>query len=293
MKHCLRCDIPFASEASACPACGLAPVIKDGLSQHSPEMATSGSGFRPEYFDELAGLEAANFWFRVRNDLIVDAIKKHFRLRRNFLEIGCGTGFVLSGIGRAFPNMALFGSELFTQGLHHASKRLPQAELMQMDARKIPYHQEFDIIGAFDVIEHIEEDADVLTAIHRALVPGGAAIFTVPQHPWLWSRSDEYACHIRRYKHGELEKKLQAAGMEVTFSTSFVSLLLPVLAISRLRNQNSVTGQDAASELKLPSVVNAILYFIMQCERQLIRMGVRFPLGGTRLVCAVKSDTSC
>lgn len=287
MKYCPHCDMPFPSEASACPDCGLAPVIRNGLHHYSPEMATSGSGFRPEYFDELAGLEAANFWFRARNDLIIDAIKKHFPLRRNFLEIGCGTGFVLSGIGRAFPGIALSGSELFTQGLYHASRRLPQAQLMQMDARRIPYHEEFDIIGAFDVIEHIEEDTTVLNAIHRALVPGGAAIFTVPQHPWLWSYSDEYACHVRRYKRGELEEKLQAAGMDVVFSTSFVSLLLPLLAVSRLRNKNSI-DQDATSELKLPPTANSALYSIMQFERELIRRGVRFPFGGTRLVCSVK-----
>jgi SAM-dependent methyltransferase len=288
MKYCLACATPFAATASACPSCGMAPEVKDGFPHHAPGMAVDGSGFRPEYFAELARLEASNFWFRARNNLIVDVLVKHRLLRRNFLEIGCGTGFVLSGIARAFPGIALSGSELFAEGLKHSAERLPGANLMQMDARTIPYQDEFDAIGAFDVIEHIEEDTAVIAAMKRALVPGGGALFTVPQHPWLWSDLDEHACHVRRYRRGELEGKLRDAGMKVIFSTSFVTLLMPLLAASRFRMRKSAE-QAATAQLNPPAAINATLDFIMRCERQLIRMGIRFPFGGTRLVLAVKS----
>lgn len=263
--------------------------MRDGIAHHAPSMASSGDGFRPEYFDELARLESNNFWFRSRSQLVIDAIGRYFPHRRNFLEIGCGTGYVLMGIGQAFPEMTLSGSELFIEGLAYAARRVPAAELMQMDARRIPYRDEFDLIGAFDVIEHIEDHEAVLKAIHAALVPGGGVIITVPQHPWLWSRSDDYACHVRRYERGQMERMLEQAGMRVVFSSSFVSILMPLLAMSRLTSRRRDDGGDPASELKLPAIVNACLYGVLQVERFLIRLGVRFPFGGTRLVCAEKT----
>lgn len=247
-------------------------------------MAHDNAGFRPEYFAELARTEAANFWFRARNQLIVDTIRRRFPGKHDFLEIGCGTGFVLSGIAEAFPDMQLSGSELFPEGLPFAAARVPRARLMQMDARQIPFRDEFDLIGAFDVIEHIDDHVAVARAIHDALVPGGGAMFTVPQHPQLWSRADDIACHVRRYRPGELERLLEEAGFRIVYSTSFVSLLLPMLAASRL-----LGGRDGGgAELELPRPLNALLYAVMQVERGLIRLGVRFPWGGTRLVCAEK-----
>ena len=96
-----------------------------------------------------------------------------------------------------------------------------------MDARRIPFRDEFDVIGAFDVIEHIEEDVAVIDEVGRALRPGGGFVMTVPQHPALWSPQDEHAHHVRRYTAAGLRRKVEAAGFEVVRMTSFVRLLLP------------------------------------------------------------------
>lgn len=289
MKRCLQCDTGFDTGALACPACGAQPAVEDGFPLFAPEMARSGTGFRPEYFDELCKLEARNFWFRARNALIIDAVRKHWPNAGRFLEVGCGTGYVLSGLGEAFPAMQLHGSELFAEGLPHAARRVPRARLMQMDARNIPYRDEFDLVGAFDVIEHIEDHRAVLRSLHESLAPRGGMILTVPQHPELWSRTDDYACHVRRYRPGEMEALLQEAGFRILSSTSFVSLLLPALALSRLLPQGK--GEpDPTAEFRIPAFINASLYGVMQIERGLIRAGVRFPVGGTRLVCAEKTS---
>nr|VFK12098.1 MAG: Putative methyltransferase [Candidatus Kentron sp. LPFa]VFK28151.1 MAG: Putative methyltransferase [Candidatus Kentron sp. LPFa] len=55
-----------------------------------------------------------------------------------FLEIGCGTGFVLSGIAEAFPEAKLVGTDAFSAGLAYAARRVPGAALYQMDARCLP-----------------------------------------------------------------------------------------------------------------------------------------------------------
>jgi len=151
-----------------------------------------------------------------------------------FLEVGCGTGFVLSGIASAKPNMSLTGSEIFMAGLSHAVLRVPSAHFMQMDARRVPFIEEFDAIGVFDVLEHIEEDEKVLDQLYKAIKPSGVLLLTVPQHPWLWSASDEYACHVRRYTHSEVRNKILNAGFKIIRSTSFVTSLLPAMVFSRI-----------------------------------------------------------
>ncbi|MGH8213296.1 MAG: class I SAM-dependent methyltransferase [Rhodanobacteraceae bacterium] len=256
---------------------------------YAPTLAHESPGFKPEHFARLAELEDGHFWFRARNELIVQVLRKNFPHARNMLEIGCGTGFVLRGVTRAMPDLRVSGSEIFLEGLSFAAQRLPGADLFQMDARRIPYEDEFDLIGAFDVIEHIEEDGQVLSEIHRALKRGGGAIFTVPQHPALWSAQDESACHVRRYRRHELAGKLRANGFTIVFSTSFVSLLLPLLAFSRWRKRKPPADARPDGEFTPGALVNSALYHVLHLESLLIRSGLRFPIGGTRLVAAVKA----
>jgi SAM-dependent methyltransferase len=292
MRRCLSCGTLFRADAHTqpCPDCGRAVVVLEGVPCYAPELARESSGFRPEGFAWLAERESGHFWFRARAELIAFVVRRYFPGARNFLEIGCGTGFVLSSLAQRYPNLAMSGSEIFIEGLGFAARRMPDADLFQMDARRIPYRNEFDLLGAFDVIEHIEEDEQVLREVHAALVPGGGAIFTVPQHPSLWSAQDEHACHKRRYRRGELETKLRRAGFEILFSTSFVSVLLPLLYLSRRKKRvaNELAIQE---EMSVGKATNQILYRLLQAEGALIRAGLRFPAGGSRLVAArAKAD---
>ena len=157
---------------------------------------------------------------------------------------------------------------------------------MQMDARAIPFRDEFDVAGAFDVIEHIDDDRTVLAQLHAALKPGGILLVTVPQHMFLWSESDDRAGHVRRYTAHELERKLAEAGFVVRRSTSFVTLLFPALLYARKlrsRRERSTRG----SELRISSPLDRVLGAVMACERGLIRLGMRFPFGGY-LICVAE-----
>src|SRR5690348_4925133 len=290
MRLCLSCRQVFAapSHDDPCPNCRAVVARMGGVPCYAPALAHESPGFRPEHFASLAALEEGHFWFRARNELIVHVLQRFFPRARSMLEIGCGTGYVLRGITESLPDLRVSGSEIFLEGLGFAARRLPAADLFQMDARRIPYESEFDVIGAFDVIEHIEEDEQVLQEAHRALHPGGGILITVPQHPWLWSAQDENACHVRRYQHRELREKLHAAGFKIIFSSSFVSLLLPLLLASRLRKRKSTRRGEINSELTPHAVVNGALYHVLHFETALVRAGLRFPIGGTRLIAATK-----
>ncbi len=290
MKFCPGCNSTFDAPDWLCPRCGYSTsVIGDHLS-FAPEMARDNTGFRPEYFRELSELEARNFWFCARNQLIIWAMQKYFPDARNFLEIGCGTGFVLSGISRSLPLVRLSGSEIFSDGLGFAGSRLTaDVKLFQMDARRIPFRSEFDVIGGFDVLEHIEEDEEVLGQMYMAANKGGGIMLTVPQHQFLWSQQDAYACHVRRYQAGDLKEKLRRAGFTVERTTSFVSLLLPLLFLARWRKRKTNENFDALNELRIGGLANTVLESLMNIERMIIRLGVSFPMGGSLLLIARKN----
>jgi SAM-dependent methyltransferase len=268
-----------------CPDCGQRVPIQDGIPLLAPDIVEDGKGFREELFADLAEAEATNFWFRARNRLITWVIGKHFPKMERFLEIGCGTGYVLSAVTSVFPATRVTGSEIFPAGLAFAARKVPDAELLQMDARAIPYREEFDVVGAFDVLEHIQEDETVLAEIRSALVPRGGIVLSVPQHRWLWSDTDVRACHARRYGAGELAEKVSRAGFEILYQTSFVSLLLPAMYVSRYTKRNGKLTNELA-ELRLPTLVNDTLEAVMTVERRLLRLGVSMPIGGSRLLVA-------
>lgn len=289
MKICLFCDAKFSSTEASCSSCGNGPESRDGFAAYAPALAHGGGGFHADYFAKLATLEAENFWFCARNRLIIWALKKYCAGFHSLLEIGCGTGYVLSGIADAHPDAQLHGSEIFTAGLGFAASRKPGINFIQMDARHIPFADEFDVIGAFDVLEHIEEDNAVLAQIWAALKPGGTALLSVPQHKWLWSAVDENACHVRRYSSKELYDKVSAAGFKVLRSTSFVSTLLPAMFASRmLQKLKPAQKANASAELRLSPWLNSLFEKLLDIELTCIRKGISLPVGGSRLIVAQK-----
>ncbi len=286
MKVCQACSHRFEGPAWACPACGRSPQERGGHLALAPALAEESAGFEADFFTRLADVEPGNFWFESRNRLLVWALQRYFPRMTSFLEIGCGTGFVLAGIRCSFPAAALSGSEIFAAGLAFAQNRMPQVSLFQMDARDIPFVDEFDVIGAFDVLEHISDDELVLSQMLRAVKPGGGVILTVPQHPWLWSAADTYSHHQRRYTRREMEEKATRAGFRITRITSFVSLLLPLMLLSRRRQNKGLDAYDPRLEFDLNRTLNRALEQVLSFERTIIRGGGSLPAGGSLLVVA-------
>lgn len=286
MKLCPGCGSRFQGDSWRCPHCGYEPPTIGGFPSFAPELAQGAGGYDPRHFAELAQLEADNFWFRARNRLITWATAHYFPGAGNLLEVGCGTGFVLAGIARAFPAMQLAASEAASSGLEYAAARTPGASFVQMDARDIPFEDEFDVVGAFDVIEHIGDDRRVLAELRKATAPGGGVLLTVPQHPFLWSEQDVRAGHVRRYRAHELRDKVREAGLEVVRMTSFVTVLLPAMIWSRLVRGSPRADYDPFAELHIPPWLNWSLERALGIERWIVTLGVSLPAGGSLLVVA-------
>jgi ubiquinone/menaquinone biosynthesis C-methylase UbiE len=262
--------------------------VSGGIHLLAPALA-EGDGRDAAYlFDAIVEAEQRHFWFRARNDLIAWAIRSHFPAARTVLDLGCGTGGVAAHLRQALPGTEVTASDLLEAGLSRAQRRLDGVRLVQMDARSLPFDEEFDVIGAFDMLEHIDEDEAVMGQMFRAVRPGGGVVVTVPQHRFLWSAIDEFSHHKRRYRRPELTGRLERAGFRVLRTTSFVSMLLPALLLSRGMELGSRKPLDPLSEYRVPGALNAIMSGVMAAERSLIRAGVSFPAGGSLLAVAVR-----
>jgi SAM-dependent methyltransferase len=245
-------------------------------------------GYDPALFELLAEVESRSFWFRSRNRLIVSVVRRHFPEARRMLEVGCGSGVVLAALRAALPDLRLVGCDLYPEGLAIARRRVPDVELLELEATALPFDAEFDVVGAFDVIEHVDEDERVLAEIYRSVRPGGGAVLLVPQHPWLWSAHDRLVEHRRRYSRRGLVRKVQNAGFELDLVTSFVSFLLPAMVGARAVRRVLRRPYDPVPDLQ-PGRLNGGFERVLDVERRMIEHGVSLPVGGSLLVVARKA----
>ncbi|MGH6658970.1 MAG: class I SAM-dependent methyltransferase, partial [Sphingomicrobium sp.] len=144
----------------------------------------------------------------------------------------------------------------------------------------------YDMIGAFDVIEHIAEDEAALESIARRLKPGGKLVMTVPAHQWMWSAHDVVNHHRRRYSKAALRKLIEQSPLKLEAIGYFNSLLFPLAVAERMVSK--ARGKDE-SDLKLPAApLNAALEQAFALERYLVG---RLPLPPGLSLFAVASAT--
>jgi len=208
-----------------------------------------------------------------------------------FLEIGGGTGatsaFLKSQMGGNYTV-----SEVSLEAILNAKRRYPSNNYVQLDARNIPYQDKFNIIGMFDVIEHLEEERQVMEEINKALKKSGYVLISVPQYSWLWSNHDELSGHKRRYTRKQLNDLLAISGFEVIKITSYLAAAFPLMLIARLfRGRKKVIQNNKFSEasgMEVSSLVNKFLGILTNLDAFLIKLGLSLPFGGSLIVVGKK-----
>ena len=264
----------------------------DGFRCYAPEVARDFADYPAEGFDVTAAVEASSFWCRSRNRILRRIIERYTDRSRRLamLEIGCGIGGVVAEL-RRLPHLQLTASEIYLDGLRYARSRFPDVEFVQLDATAMPFRDGYDVIGAFDVLEHIERDDLVIAGVAAALRAGGLFIVTVPQYPWMWSTLDEVVRHKRRYRRSELLERLRGSGFEVVFCSAFVTALFPAMAASRLiarRRPRPDVGDAIRSELTLAPLANRVCDWIMRVDELTLAAGIPLPYGGSLVAVARK-----
>ncbi|HEY6048907.1 MAG TPA: class I SAM-dependent methyltransferase, partial [Sphingomicrobium sp.] len=150
-------------------------------------------------YQQMAELDERHWWYRARREILAELVRREVAPPKDaaVLEIGCGTGHNLAMLSQFGEVDAL---ELDDEARAIAEKRLGRtvmrAPLPELEG--VP-DRHYDLIGAFDVIEHIDDDAAALASIAGKLKPGGKFVMTVPAHQWMWSAHDTVNHHKRRY----------------------------------------------------------------------------------------------
>ena len=86
----------------------------------------------------------------------------------------------------------------------------------------LPYARaDFNLVCAFDIVEHVEDDDAALSELSRVCAPGGALLVAVPLHPSRWTAFDEMVGHCRRYEPRRLISNLDEHGFRVESSAAY------------------------------------------------------------------------
>jgi SAM-dependent methyltransferase len=261
------------------------------------------SSYAPLFFERLLEVEDHHFWFRARNRVIRALVTRALSRapkRPRVLEIGCGNGNVLRTLTALDPPARVTGMDLFLEGLRLARRRVP-CPLVVGDIRRPPFSSPFDLIGCFDVLEHLTDDEAALRSLHEALASGGALVVSVPAHPWLWSDFDIASHHERRYEDVDLRSKLSRAGFTTEFLSPYMSLLLPpAWTVRRLRPSVSTRGESdlgnvyrqASRDLRVVPILNGLLELLLAPEASWLGRFRRLPFGTSFVALARRANSS-
>ena len=219
-------------------------------------------------YDQMAELDQRHWWYRARREVLAALIRRSAPLppSARLLEIGCGTGHNLEMLGGFGEIDAL---ELDDEARRMAEKRLGRAVMSAPlpELSEVP-DAHYDLIGAFDVIEHIDDDRAALASIARKLKPGGTFVMTVPAHRWMWSAHDVVNHHKRRYSKRQLKTLVEGSPLRLEKLGYLNSLLFPIAVAERLSSK--LRGRDSADVTLPPAPLNAALERVFAAERHLV-----------------------
>lgn len=272
----------------------------EDILDYSPSLTVPTVSYDQSHFSSLFPAEDKHFWFQARNQVISTVVRQlaaEYQPGYRFLEIGCGNGNVLRELEQVCTNGTVMGIDLFAEGLRYARRRV-KAPLIQADIYALPFRTKFEMIGLFDVLEHLQDDNHILSHLNGLLPAGGAVLITVPAHMSLWSYADRLANHQRRYTRQSLLDKLRENGFQVSYITYFMMSILPMVwlrrkianyMVARSLDPQTLEQELFQNELKVRPLINDVLMFILEQESHFIQSRIRFPFGASLLAVAHKA----
>lgn len=234
-------------------------------------------------YQRMAEHETTYWWHVGRRLVITEVIKKIKFLdsQTRIVDIGCGTG-------ANYPLLKIFGLvtgvDRQAEAIAFCRQRQAYDDLWLGDALSIPLPPP-NLITAFDVLEHINDDQLALNSWHQALTSGGAVVLTVPAFQFLFGAHDRVLHHVRRYSVLELRTKLGLAGFRNIYISYFFFFTFPLLVISRLltKQTNNYSTYQAT-----PAIFAWLFIKLSRLEAGLMAHGVKFPWGSSLIVLAYK-----
>lgn len=236
-------------------------------------------------YERLRELETTHWWFAVRRKLIAQVVKDSaLPANARILEAGCGTGGNIDLLRR-------FGAVQAMEPDDVSRSYVKETHDLQVDAGSLPdglpyAPASFDLVCAFDVIEHVDDDRASVRKLGELLSDDGVFVATVPAYQWMWSRHDELHHHKRRYTRREFVNVLEDAGLRVVKATYFNAVLLPVAVGVRMTKR--ALGMKGEDDRMPPPWLNKVLTGLFGAELSWLRRGT-LPAGLSILVVARRS----
>jgi 2-polyprenyl-3-methyl-5-hydroxy-6-metoxy-1,4-benzoquinol methylase len=246
-------------------------------------------------YDPLIEVESKHFWFKGRNKIIEAILQKIYSRPKQirFLEVGCGAGYVLQHLEKLGFQMT--GLDMNQKGLTYARKRVKSPLLCCLMEEAI-FKKKFDAVGAFDVLEHVDDENAFLKRCLLHLKPGGHVFITVPAFQFLWSQIDEIGGHRRRYSDKDLTKKLMNAGFNVkTISYFGMFILFPQFTIRKifdwrrkLTNKKGNLDKIRKESITVPPAILNKLFLLTLIGESKMLGHISLPFGSSIIAVAQK-----
>ena len=237
-----------------------------------------------KFYKEYYNLEREHWYFLARNRLIMHHIRDILSTKNKvkILNVGAGTGYT-SELLKEFGKVESL--EYDKDCCQFVSKNL-YIEIVNGSILDLPYREnEFDLVCAFDVIEHIEDDLLGVSELKRVCKKGGFVVITVPAYMFLWSKHDEVNQHFRRYRKSEILNLFKEKGKFLYHSYYNFWLFFPVALFRILNNLfgfTKTTEENTGSDFSLHkkgSLISSFLFKVFYSESFFIKKQIPLPFG--------------
>jgi SAM-dependent methyltransferase len=238
-----------------------------------------------EYLSPLSANEFVEQWYEI-------ATVEHFWMQwrflaaRNFLlekgfdfgaplkvlDVGSGNGALRAQLERA-TFWTIDCADLNEAGLKQSASGRGGTFYYNIEDRAHDRIGKYDLVLAFDVIEHLADPTAFLEAARDHLKVGGQLLVNVPALPALFSRYDVCVGHFRRYDSESLRGALALAGFTSSAIRFWGASLVPVLAVRKiLLSLFHSKEKVVAVGFEPPHAwVQSFFCWLAKCETQFIR----------------------
>ena len=220
------------------------------------------------------------WWYRARADLLETVLGGYLGQPSQMLDVGSADGPSVRWMRGNHRQVSL---DLFPEGLR-------PGEGVCGSASALPFRDEaFDVVAAFDVVEHCEDDALAVSELNRVLRPGGRMLLSVPAYDWAWSDHDVRAGHYRRYTRPRLVQLVERAGLTVERSTYAFGSVFPFFLAERVtRRLRQRAGRPSQQSLTtVPGSLDKVLTGLSHLDRRMLRRW-DLPFGSSVFLAATK-----
>jgi SAM-dependent methyltransferase len=129
------------------------------------------------------------------------------------LEVGCGAGHNLALLAGDRPASAIAGADVSPEALRRARGR-HDGELLELDVERAALPRTWDLVFSSLVLEHLADDESALNHM-RAMTRRHVVVATIAGDRERYLPYEDQVGHVRNYRRGELEAKLERAGLAV------------------------------------------------------------------------------